>query len=195
MKLTLIALRYSAGRLEVLCRRKAVTKAEVQFPHLQLSEFEDGRNQMTDYILSLIPNGRLERLFGLALNYAKSDQVATQTFVALMRTSKNQNGAPADAQWVAIRGNHSLNKRTLELLDEALICVKRETLLDSAALHLLDPPFRMQDARQLFSQLWHRRIKPRRFKAWLMKRQTLRRVSPGRYRAREGAHPDWLDPF
>ena len=195
MKLTLIALRYSAGRLEVLCRRKTGTKTEVQFPYVQLSEFEDGRNQMTGYISSLIPNGRLERLFGLALNYAKADQVATQNFVALIRTSRDQKGDLDDTQWVAIRGNHSLNRLSLELLDEALICVKRETLLDSAALHLLDPPFRMQNVRQLFSQIWHRRIKPRRFKAWLMKRQTLRRVSPGRYRAREGSHPHWLDPF
>ena len=59
-------------------------------------------------------------------------------------------------------------------------------------LSLLPASFRTQQARHLYCQILDRSIPPRSFKAWLRRREVVVRVGPGRFRAAEALHPDWV---
>lgn len=59
-------------------------------------------------------------------------------------------------------------------------------------LSLLPPTFRTRQARHLYSQILGEPIKPTAFKAWLRRREAVKRVGPARFERSEGLRPDWL---
>ncbi len=59
-------------------------------------------------------------------------------------------------------------------------------------LKLLKTPFRTRHARHLYAQIMGGSIQPRRFKAWLRRREAVVRVGPAKFAPSDGLHPDWL---
>ena len=63
---------------------------------------------------------------------------------------------------------------------------------DTAALQLLPASFRSADARTLYSEILGEPVTPRKFKAWLRRREAVERVGPSRFRPSRGLSHDWL---
>ena len=70
--------------------------------------------------------------------------------------------------------------------------LKELSVTSTLALTLLGDSFRTAEARQLYSQIWNVPIEPRRFKAWLRRRQAVERVGPGRFQAQSELSLDCL---
>lgn len=86
---------------------------------------------------------------------------------------------------------------TLAFDHAAIIHAARARLLmhlqsDTAALTLLDPSFRSADARKLYAEVLGEPVGPRKFKAWLRRRDAVVRVGPSRFKRAEALQPDWV---
>jgi 8-oxo-dGTP diphosphatase len=63
---------------------------------------------------------------------------------------------------------------------------------DTAALQLLPRGFRSADARRLYGVLIGEDVPPRKFKAWLRRREAVVRIGPSRFIPSAGLTADWL---
>ncbi len=79
-----------------------------------------------------------------------------------------------------------------EIISAALAHLRLLTQASTEPLQLIAAPFRTQQARHLYAQILGEPIAPRPFKAWLRRREVVRRVGPARFERQPGLHPDWV---
>ncbi len=111
--------------------------------------------------------------------------------------------APADTKATAgddasAAAWHSVEELPTLAFDHAkIVSAARKRLLehlqaDTAVFALLPPKFYSADARMLFAALIGEPVPPRKFKAWLRRRQAVVRVGPARFSPAKGLTADWL---
>jgi 8-oxo-dGTP diphosphatase len=98
----------------------------------------------------------------------------------------------ASVRWSRVVALPSLAFDHRQVIRHALEELRRRTQVDTSPLLLLPKTFRTAQARHLYSQLLGGPIDPRRFKAWLRRRQAVERTGPGRFKAADQLAPDWL---
>lgn len=78
-----------------------------------------------------------------------------------------------------------------QIVERAITVLRDRIQLDTAVLSLLPAPFRIKQARHLYSQIWGAPLPPSTLKAWLRRRGAVERTGPARFRAAEALRPDW----
>ena len=79
-----------------------------------------------------------------------------------------------------------------KILSAAQRRLKELSITSTMVFSLLGNRFRTAEARHLYNQIWSTQIDPRRFKAWLRRRQAVERVGPARFKAKPSLADDWL---
>ena len=195
VKITVVVMRFKSDRLSLLVTNSANGTGLCGLPNVIIDLSQDGTRQIEGHLNSLAPSEDLLGLLNLEFDYPTPSSQAQQTRVALLKPRASAVDLGADYRWCLMDDQMELNENDAAQLEAALARLRDETLLRHTGFKLLPQPFRMKQARKLCEQLWRRPIKPRRFKAWMMRRHALIRASPGRYTAQGEIRPDWLDPF
>ena len=98
----------------------------------------------------------------------------------------------SDAFWCDLKDLPELAFDHNEMVHAAVGRLRELTQVGTLPLRLLPKTFRTAQARKLYSQLLDEPVSPRAFKAWLRRRQGVRRVGPARFEAAEALTRDWL---
>ncbi len=93
--------------------------------------------------------------------------------------------------WFSIKELPELAFDHGEIISKALERLREQTQESPAPLSLLPAPFRSAQARHLYNQIWDHKLSPSAFKAWLRRRDAVRRVGPARFQAQKSLRFDW----
>lgn len=115
-------------------------------------------------------------------------------FIALVdaRTQPQAGDDATEVGWYRLAELPELAFDHRSIIEEAIATLRQRTQWDTSPLRLLPDGFRTAQARHLYSQLWGRPIDPRMFKAWLRRRNAVRRIGPGRFSANPELTAEWL---
>jgi 8-oxo-dGTP diphosphatase len=98
----------------------------------------------------------------------------------------------AAARWHPVAELPPLAFDHAAIVSAGLARLRAHLQVDTVALALLPAGFRSADARRLYGALIGEDIPPRKFKAWLRRREAVVRIGPSRFIPSAGLTADWL---